>query len=64
MLANSTAISQVFVRTNAKFDFMFSKRAFLHWYVQNGMEESEFIKAREDLAMLEKDYEEIAADTV
>merc|ERR1712224_1154395 len=39
-------IAELYSRIDHKFDLMYAKRAFVHWYFGEGMEEGEFSEAR------------------
>ncbi|CAH1395933.1 unnamed protein product [Nezara viridula] len=56
MVYNTTAMKEAWVALNIKFSLMLKKRAFLHWYTGEGMEEDDFLATQENLALLEADY--------
>lgn len=57
-LANTTAVSGIFERIIEQFDTMFEKKAFVHWYTGEGMEEQEFVSARDVVMDLCEEYKE------
>lgn len=63
MLTNTTAMAEAWSKLNKKFELMFEKRAFVHWYLSEGMEEEDFIDARDNLLQLELDYIDVATET-
>ena len=64
MLSNNSSFDKVFKDICYKFDVMYAKRAFIHWFVGEGMESNEFECSREELNACMKDYEEIVEETV
>lgn len=63
MVGNNTGIIRLFSeRISKKYDLMYSERAFVHWFIAEGMEEGEFDEAREDLGFLEMDYLDVLSE--
>lgn len=44
-IGNNTCIQEVFKRVSEQFEAMYNKKAFVHWYTGEGMEEMEFEEA-------------------
>ena len=61
-LGNSTAVTEKFSNISHKFDLLYSKRAFVHWFTGEGMDEGEFREARENVEALIKDYVELNSE--
>ncbi|XP_058789977.1 tubulin beta chain-like [Phymastichus coffea] len=57
-LGNSTVIHEVFKRVSTQFSLMFKRKAFLHWFTGEGMEENEFTDAHADLLDLIAEYQQ------
>ena len=58
-LLNTTAIKDLWRDLLRKYNLMYEKRAFVHWFHGEGMEKNEFECAGYDLEGLVKDYEEL-----
>jgi tubulin beta len=57
-VANTTAIKGVFQRISAQFAKMYKRKAFLHWYKGEGMDEMEFQEADKNLRDLVTEYQD------
>ncbi|KAI0290238.1 beta-tubulin 1 tubb1 [Russula brevipes] len=57
-LGNSTAIQELFRRVSDQFTAMFKRKAFLHWYTQEGMDEMEFTEAESNMQDLVAEYQQ------
>jgi tubulin beta len=55
---NSTAIQEIFKRVSEQFTAMFRRKAFLHWYTGEGMDEMEFTEAESNLNDLICEYQQ------
>ncbi|PWA52011.1 hypothetical protein CTI12_AA458460 [Artemisia annua] len=48
-IGNSTSIQEMFRRVSEQFTAMFRRKAFLHWYTGEGMDEMEFTEAESNM---------------
>merc|ERR1719422_2576377 len=57
-VGNSTAIQELFKRISEQFTAMFRRKAFLHWYTGEGMDEMEFTEAESNMNDLVSEYQQ------
>jgi tubulin beta len=57
-VGNTTAIKSIFQRISAQFARMYKRRAFLHWYKGEGMDEMEFQEADKNVRDLVTEYQD------
>uniref|UniRef100_A0A6A7G2M7 Tubulin beta chain n=3 Tax=Hirondellea gigas TaxID=1518452 RepID=A0A6A7G2M7_9CRUS len=57
-IGNSTAIQEMFKRVSEQFTVMFRRKAFLHWYTGEGMDEMEFTEAESNMNDLISEYQQ------
>ncbi|XP_068214716.1 tubulin beta chain-like isoform X2 [Palaemon carinicauda] len=56
-IGNSTAIQDIFKRISEQFTAMFRRRAFLHWYIAEGIDEMEFTESESNMNDLISEYQ-------
>ena len=57
-VGNSTAIQDIFKRVSKQFATMFKRKAYIHWYTNEGMDESEFTEAEANMNDLISEYQQ------
>jgi len=57
-IGNTTSIQELFKRVSEQFTMMFKRKAFLHWYTGEGMDEMEFSEAESNLNDLLSEYQQ------
>ncbi|KAM7259356.1 hypothetical protein ACFE04_015097 [Oxalis oulophora] len=57
-MGNSTSIQEMFRRVSEQFTVMFRRKAFLHWYTGEGMDEMEFTEAESNMNDLVSEYQQ------
>jgi tubulin beta len=63
-IGNSTSIQSLFKRVATQFTAMFRRKAFLHWYTGEGMEEMEFSEAESNMNDLISEYQQYEEATI
>merc|ERR1712137_323386 len=63
-VGNNTAIQELFKRVSKQFQAMFKRKAFMHWYTNEGMDEMEFTEAESNMNDLVSEYQQYQDATV
>jgi len=64
MIANNTAILELFQRIQTQFSALFQRKAYLHWYTGEGMDEMEFTEAESNVNDLIAEYQQYFEATI
>ena len=57
-LGNSTSMKDLFCRVGDSFSQMFRRKAFVHWYTTEGMDEMEFTEAESNMNDMICEYQQ------